>query len=139
MFTEISLVDTLNTCPIILDSDLFEFCLILIVPGSQIFPLLFSKCAGTCNIILTPITHLNVFRDEISVSHLGISFNQNKILLIFLASDLRKITTFDLSFVKTIEKGQWYIFILLVFKVPRNPLLIFDFEILENAKIHFHC
>ena len=88
MFTEISLVDTFDASPIILDCDLFELSFILVMPGSQIFPLLFGKCAGTCHIILTPITHLNVFRNEISVSHLGISLNHDKIFLIFLVGDL---------------------------------------------------
>jgi len=139
MFTQISLVDTFYTSPIILNSDLFELSFILVMPGSQIFPLLFGKCAGTCNIILTSIPHLNVFRDEISVSYFSISFNYHKIFLIFLVSDLWEVTTFDLTFVKTIEKGQWYVFIIFVFKVPWDPLLVFNFEILKNAKVHFHC
>jgi len=131
MFWKISFINWFNNNPIIFDSNLFHFSLILITPSSHSSFLLFCPCSCTCYIVLSSITHLNGSRNMISIYNFSISFNNSKFSILLFWWDDRQITTFDQTFVESIKKCQRYIFILFMRKMAIYPFSSIYFEILK--------
>lgn len=97
IFRKISLVDGFDIGPIILDSDLFELCLVLVVPGPQTSSLLFGESTSTGHRVLTTVSHLDVHRDKSLVCNFGVSLNQEEVLLVFAGHSGGEVAAFKLS------------------------------------------
>jgi len=82
MFREVSLIDSFDIGPVILDGNFFKLCLVLIVPGSHSSALFFSESSGACEIILSTVSHLDVLGDEVFIGDFSVALDYCKLLLI---------------------------------------------------------
>jgi hypothetical protein len=109
------------------------------VPGSQSTALLLGEGTGTGDIVLTPISHLDVLGDVVLVGDFGIALDHCKLLLVLAGGDCGEVAALDLLLVKSVEEGEGDVLVLFVVEGPVDPLLILDFEIFEQAQVYFHC
>lgn len=139
MLGEIPLVDGLDIGPVVLDGKFFELGLILIVPSPQPSLLFFGECAGAGHIVLPAVSHLDVLGDVVLIGDFGVSLNHGELLLVLAGRSRGKVAALDLGLVKSVEKGQGDVLVLLMREGPVDPLLIFDLKILKQAQVDLHC
>lgn len=138
MFREISFIDGLHVSPVVLDSDFFEFGLILIVPSSEAPPLFFSEGAGAGYCGFAAVAHLDIHGDIALVGDFSVALYDKEVFLVFARCGCGEVAAFELTFAELIEEGEWDVFVLFVLKLPVYPLAFLYFKVLEDAEVDIH-
>lgn len=140
MLREVSLVDGLDVGPVVLDSDFFEFSLVLVMPGAHSPTLLLREGTGAGEIVLATVAHLDVLGNKIFVSDFGVALDNSEVLLVLAHGHGGQVAAFKLGFIEAVEVGERHVLVLLVIEGPTDPLLVFlHLEVFEQAQIDIHC